>query len=67
MTDLTIEDARDAPGNVQLIDSNGNLKTKHAGPGHHDIILIPTPSDDPEDPLNWSHRRKMLATSCIVV
>lgn len=67
MSAIVIEDARNAPGNVQLIDAEGNLKTKHASVGDHEIVLIPTPSDDPEDPLNWSNRRKMLATSCVVV
>lgn len=56
------------PGTVQLIDTDGNVQTKHAsGSKEGDIILIPTPSDDPEDPLNWTFRRKMLSTSCIVV
>jgi hypothetical protein len=27
-------------------------------PKHHDIILQPQPSDDPDDPLNWSRLRK---------
>lgn len=56
------------PGTVQLIDTDGNVRAKHAsGSKEGDIILIPSPSDDPEDPLNWSFRRKMLSTSCIVV
>lgn len=56
------------PGTVRLIDTNGNVRAKHAsGSKETDIILIPTPSEDPEDPLNWSFRRKMLSTSCIVV
>lgn len=29
-----------------------------------DVILIPTPSTDPDDPLNWSRGRKFLATCC---
>lgn len=44
------------------------MATKHAdGKDVKDIVLIPRPSDDPEDPLNWSFRRKLLSTSCIVV
>lgn len=31
------------------------------------IVLIPTPSDDPDDPLNWSPRRKALASFCWVL
>ncbi|KAN0108687.1 MFS multidrug transporter-like protein [Hyaloscypha variabilis] len=35
--------------------------------GHDGIILIPHPSDDPRDPLNWPMRRKVpiVATLCL--
>lgn len=43
------------PGTVYLIDHNNELggTTKHAtgSADERDIILHPTPSDDPEDPL----------------
>ena len=56
------------PGTVHLVDLGGTMKTKHAaGKNSSDIVLVPRPSDDPEDPLNWTFRRKILATSCIVV
>ncbi|KAM3421147.1 hypothetical protein BST61_g1560 [Cercospora zeina] len=59
------------PGTVYLIDHNHELggTTKHAtgSSDEQDIILHPTPSDDPEDPLNWSYKRKMLATSCVLM
>ncbi|POS70695.1 major facilitator superfamily transporter [Diaporthe helianthi] len=56
------------PGTVHLIDLEGTMAMKHAdGKDLHDIVLIPRPSDDPDDPLNWSLRRKLLATSCVVV
>jgi MFS family permease len=45
------------PGTVRLIENDSE----------QDIILHPQPSDDPEDPLNWSLRRKRLALSCIIV
>lgn len=56
------------PGTVLLVDVQGNRDEKHAG-GHeaNDILLVPRPSEDPEDPLNWTFRRKILATSCVVV
>ncbi|KAF4444153.1 hypothetical protein F53441_11211 [Fusarium austroafricanum] len=47
------------PGTVHLVDagrSNGN-----------DIELVPRPSDDPEDPLNWSRRRKLLSAAMVFV
>ncbi|KXT05014.1 hypothetical protein AC578_10332 [Pseudocercospora eumusae] len=56
------------PGTVRLIDVDGNLVAKHAdGASEKDVVLHPTPSEDPEDPLNWSFRRKMLATSCVMM
>ncbi|KAG5356265.1 putative MFS-type transporter [Yarrowia sp. B02] len=29
------------------------------------IIAVPTPSSDPDDPLNWSRRRKLLCMACM--
>ncbi|KAK8017149.1 hypothetical protein PG991_008225 [Apiospora marii] len=56
------------PGTVRLIDTDGHMVSKHAeGKGQTDILLVPRPSEDPEDPLNWSFRRKILSTSCVVV
>lgn len=45
------------PGTVHLVDLDGTLRVRH-GKGKQDIVLIPQPSSDPEDPLNWSERRK---------
>lgn len=56
------------PGTVQLIDIDGTARSKTVQENDTaDIILIPTPTADPEDPLNWTFRRKMLSTSCIVM
>lgn len=58
------------PGTVHLIDTDGEAmsKVKHAeGEGQKDIILVPRPSEDPEDPLNWTFKRKLLSTSCVVI
>lgn len=38
------------PGTVTLVDENHNLRAKH-DKDNRDIILVPTPSDDPEDPV----------------
>lgn len=43
---------RSAPGTVHLVDLDGTLSAKHALGGQKDIVLIPAPSDDPNDPLN---------------
>ncbi|KAL4811924.1 major facilitator superfamily domain-containing protein [Aspergillus spinulosporus] len=57
---------RDAiPGTFTLIDENHVLTTRHLESGDSDIVLVPEPSDDPDDPLNWSPRRKLLSTVCV--
>lgn len=50
------------PGTVHLVDLDHNLNARHAGSG--DIVLNPTPSNDPNDPLNWAPRRKLMALIC---
>lgn len=56
------------PGTTRLIDVDGSIIGEHAtGSEEKDIVLIPRPSDDPEDPLNWTKKRKLLATSCVLV
>ncbi|KAL4911379.1 hypothetical protein BDW74DRAFT_164891 [Aspergillus multicolor] len=44
------------PGTVRLIDAR-DTSVRH-GSQKADIVLIPQPSSDPDDPLNWSWRRK---------
>lgn len=51
------------PGTVHLVDLDHSKQARHAGDG--DIILNPAPSSDPEDPLNWNPRRKLLSTICV--
>lgn len=58
-------DEYQVPGTIQLVDLDAHLATRHAR-GHKDIILVPTPSADPDDPLNWSPARKRLALICIL-
>lgn len=58
----TIDDSI-VPGTIQLINLNYNGEETCAS--ESDIILVPTPSNDPDDPLNWSPRRKYLHTFCI--
>lgn len=55
------------PGTVHLVDIEGTLRAKHAPGTQQDIVLIPPPSNDPDDPLNWSAGRKLLSTTCICV
>lgn len=53
------------PGTVTLIDLEHVVETRRLDRGDRDIILIPAPSNDPDDPLNWSRRRKLLSTVCV--
>ncbi|KAI2465777.1 putative MFS transporter [Annulohypoxylon bovei var. microspora] len=54
------------PGTVHLVDLEHTMATRHAK-GHTDIVLVPTPSADPDDPLNWAPRRKYLALTCALL
>ncbi|KAH7189997.1 major facilitator superfamily domain-containing protein [Fusarium oxysporum] len=53
----------DVPGTVLLVDINGMNSSGPHDSQHKDIVLVPRPSSDPNDPLNWSHRRKLVAVS----
>lgn len=53
----------DVPGTVLLVDFDGTADAPHA----RDIVLVPTPSEDPDDPLNWSSWRKTLFLTTICV
>lgn len=55
------------PGTIHLVDIQGTLRAKHASGGQNDVVLIPAPSDDPDDPLNWSAKRKLLSTASIAM
>lgn len=56
-------EAAPIPGTVHLVDLDHSLQARHAEDG--DIILDPAPSSDPDDPLNWSPRRKLMSTICV--
>lgn len=54
------------PGTTRLVDTHGSLSTPHAAQSSkRDVILVPTPSSDPDDPLNWSRQRKSLSCLCM--
>ncbi|RFU28631.1 hypothetical protein B7463_g7711, partial [Scytalidium lignicola] len=54
------------PGTVHLVDLGGDMHTRHLDE-NKDIVLVPKPSTDPEDPLNWSRKRKLLAINMCYV
>ncbi|KAK6373569.1 hypothetical protein LTS17_008061 [Exophiala oligosperma] len=55
------------PGTVHLVDLQQTLSVKHAKGGLADVVLVPAPSSDPDDPLNWSRGRKLLSTISMCV
>lgn len=58
---------QDVPGTVLLVDLAGSQSGgKHAS-DRSDIVLVPQPSADLEDPLNWSRKRKMWAIAMVFV
>ena len=62
-----MNEANFVPGTVHLVDLDGTMKAKHAKGSKRDIVLVPTPSSDPDDPLNWTPRRKILSTLSMCV
>ncbi|KAK7687337.1 hypothetical protein QCA50_009202 [Cerrena zonata] len=64
---LKIETETDVkvPGTIHLIDVEGNLDVAHeAG---DDIVLVPQPTLNPEDPLNWIFAADILTTALSAV
>ncbi|KAH7086060.1 MFS transporter [Paraphoma chrysanthemicola] len=59
-----MDNALSVPGTTHLIDLQHNLRTRHGDGKQSDVILHPQPSADPDDPLNWAPRRKLLNTIC---
>ncbi|KAK9413966.1 putative Major facilitator superfamily domain-containing protein [Seiridium unicorne] len=54
------------PGTVHLVDLEHTLAGQHAR-DRADIVLVPEPSQHPDDPLNWEPKRKYLALSCALL
>ncbi|KAK7211639.1 hypothetical protein V2G26_018817 [Clonostachys chloroleuca] len=52
------------PGTVHLVDMPGQHSSRKSKGG---IELIPRPSDNAEDPLNWTPRRKKLSVLMVLV
>ena len=55
-TQVKPEDALSpVPGTVHLVDLEGTMHAQHAqGAGKKDIVLVPAPSSDPDDPVSPS-------------
>ncbi|KUI56411.1 hypothetical protein VP1G_03704 [Cytospora mali] len=68
---LTEDELEDLPGTRRLFDSDGHmLLTTGTGDAaslkkHGDIVLVPQPTDSPNDPLQWSLARKIWHTALV--
>lgn len=58
-----VQDDDYVPGTVYLVDVDGRAASARHDANHKNIVLSPRPSSDPNDPLNWTPRRKLLAVS----
>lgn len=55
------------PGTVHLVDIESKLDGPHGAGQERDIILVPAPSNHPDDPLNWSVVRKRVTATCMAL
>ncbi|KAH9949168.1 major facilitator superfamily domain-containing protein [Amylocystis lapponica] len=55
------------PGSVYLVDVQEKTSLAHANGSDSTIVLNPTPSNDTNDPLNWSRPRKLMHFSCLII
>lgn len=55
------------PGTIVLVDVDGGMANEQHDEAASDIILSPVPSNDANDPLRWTHRRKMLHVAMLVI
>ncbi|WWD19988.1 hypothetical protein CI109_104461 [Kwoniella shandongensis] len=56
---MSVSEDREIPGTVRLFAETGELLRS-------EVELIPKPSHDPADPLNWSRTRKNIVLACVV-
>ncbi|CAK4033664.1 MFS general substrate transporter [Lecanosticta acicola] len=64
---MSEQDLDVVPGTVHLVDLAGQGTPGQHDPKNSKIVLVPQPSRDPEDPLNWSRRRKFWSLTMLYV
>lgn len=62
-----MENIDQIPGTVYLVDKSRGGGAAGGSGSKQDIILVPQPSSDPEDPLNWSLPRKLRAITMVYI
>lgn len=55
------------PGTVHLVDLAGTLNVRHEEGGEKDIVLLPQPTNEYDDPLNWTRPRKLLSVNLMLL
>ncbi|TVY24294.1 putative MFS-type transporter protein [Lachnellula hyalina] len=55
------------PGTVHLVDLAGTLNVRHEEGGEKDIVLLPQPTNEHDDPLNWTRPRKLLSVDLMLL
>jgi MFS family permease len=60
----SLNDLDRTEGTVTLVDAGHNLHLKDVK--NSDVVLVPQPSNDPNDPLNWPVWKKVAAFSAVV-
>ncbi|KAF2164444.1 hypothetical protein M409DRAFT_25322 [Zasmidium cellare ATCC 36951] len=56
------------PGTVHLVDLTSEAHhDRHHDPSNTQILLVPQPSKDPQDPLNWPRRRKFWSLAMVIL
>lgn len=58
-TDIVLQDGTPIPGSIQLVDTDNHITGLHESQ-HKEIVLDPQPTNHPDDPLNWSMKRKLI-------
>lgn len=68
MTELNSSeiDSEDIPGTTYLVNTKINPAELNETV-KKEIVLIPHPSNNPKDPLNWSRRRKLIQVFCLIL
>lgn len=61
-------DTENIPGNSKLVKLDLNISDEGSKHEHESkVLLVPKPSKDPNDPLNWTTKRKYFHMFCLVV
>ncbi|EQL33032.1 hypothetical protein BDFG_04786 [Blastomyces dermatitidis ATCC 26199] len=55
------------PSTIYLVDVAGDAQNEQYDQDGKDIMFIPRPSSDPEDPLNWSRKWKFTQIAMVYI